>query len=241
MKFKLLTALAVASITLAACDEPSKLPAGYVESLSPNWESIANWPGEITDETKLLDIVPRRTTTVIVFDDSTSMGGNIAPAKDSVVSAVQGFDNTDRIGLVALNDGLLMDIQDSRDAKANIANALAPVRSDGSTPLGARIDQAMEMLSEDAKRQRGFGQYRVLVVTDGAAGDQDRLLAVLRNTLSNTPVQVATIGLGVGQGHVLNLPGHTSYVDVSKPEDLAAAMAALSAEDQDFAPLTSFE
>lgn len=241
MKLKLLTLLAAAGIALAACDESSSLPTGYVESLSPDWDLISAWPGELSDDTQLIDVDPRRTTTVIVFDDSSSMGSGINPAKDSVVTAINGFPANDRIGLLALNKGMLLNIEDARTTSATIQGALDTVRSSGSTPLGARIEQAMDMLAQDAKRQRGFGQYRILVVTDGAASDGDKLLDVLRVSLSQTPVQIATIGLGVGQGHVLNLPGHTTYVDVSKPEDLAQAMAALSAEDTSFDPITSFE
>ncbi|MFK7941755.1 MAG: hypothetical protein AB8B85_02395, partial [Paracoccaceae bacterium] len=79
------------------------------------------------------------------------------------------------------------------------------------------------------------------VTTDGVAGDGDIMNAAVTRILSSTPIEIATIGLGIGEGHALNVPGYTSYVSVESVGDLADALKAAAAEQTVFQPITKFE
>ena len=103
------------------------------------------------------------------------------------------------------------------------------------------LSAARDLLSEEAARSRSFGTYRIIVTTDGAADDPDLLVREVIETVNKTPVQVATIGIGIGRRHVLNAEGHTSYVAVDDVGKLAQALQAAVAENASFDPITAFE
>lgn len=222
----------VAGVEVPGISPPS------AETLAPNWEKIAQWPGEEAEGTHAPD--PDRLTTVIVLDDSGSMSAEMADAKQAVLAAAQQLPEDGRLAVLALNSGMVLRPMSVPDAQSALGEALAQVSADGSTPLGARTLEATRILSAEAAMQRGFGTYRLVITTDGQASDEDALRDAIVEILSSTPIEVATIGLGIGEGHLLNMPGQVRYVSIASVDELAAALSDATAEQTSFDPITQF-
>ena len=220
-------------------------------ALMPNWSTIASWPLGSVESTnainstettgKVTTVDPWQVTTVIVLDDSGSMQGRLEQAKTAIIQAVSQLDPQSRVGVIALNGGQVSGVVSAADAAVLLPEQMRDIFADGGTPLGSRLDAAAEILAVEAEKRRGFGVFRILVTTDGEATDADRLEASVSKILSSTPIELITIGIGIGEGHALNLPGFTSYVSVDGVDGLAGALTAAAAEQTNFQPIDRFE
>ena len=209
-------------------------------TITPDWATIALWPG-LESPTATAEPDAARETTILVFDDSGSMSDEINDAKAAVLGLAARLPETTHLGAVALNKGVLIEPMPAKEAVIELEQALQRVYADGSTPLTEAVAAAYEMIRQAAADQRGFGNYRIIVTTDGAANDEDTLLAEVTNILSNSPVQIATIGLGIGRGHPLNLEDETQYIAIDSVAEMAGALETVSAEQTTFDPITQFE
>ena len=229
-----------AALTVSACEEEPSAAATSVGEV--DWTAVAAWPpGDVpADVTVEAMPDPDRTVTVIVLDDSGSMGSAIEPAKRAILQALDTFEATDRVGIIALNDGLLVEVMDVASARAVAPEVLERVSSDGGTPLGQSFQIARAMLEREAMAAQGYGTYRILATTDGDATDGPDLVSEVAHTVTQTPIQVSTIGIGVGDRHVLNMPGITTYVAIESVDDLAAALEGAIAEATVFVAPTAF-
>ena len=126
------------------------------------------------------------------------------------------------------------------DAKAALPDALAEIKSDGSTPLTQAVTIARSLLEDEAAAARSFGTYRMIVTTDGQADDGKALEAVVADMAAATPIQLATIGIDIRGRHVLRREDLGSFVDVSNIAALRGALEAAVAENSDFAAITEF-
>ncbi|MCH2163333.1 MAG: VWA domain-containing protein [Marinovum sp.] len=218
-------------------DLPQVIPPAKVE---PDWTAIAAWPGRDADAVEATPD-PNRRITVIVLDDSGSMGGDMPAAKQAVFQAVQAMEDSDRVAVLALNRGVVLPFTDVVDARDVVGPALDPVRPDGSTPLGAAMGNAQEMLAQEAAMARAFGTYRMIITTDGQADSDENLTQQVEGLAATTPIQVATIGIAISGGHVLRRNDLGSFVDVSNIEGLQAALTSAIAESLSFDAVTSFD
>lgn len=220
-------------------EDDTYMPA--VDMGQVDWSAVAGWPRfiEVEEVETLPD--PDRIFTMIVLDDSGSMGSDLEQAKTAVLQSLDMMDAEDRVGVLALNAGLVLPMTSVGDAKATLQAQLAPLRPTGSTPLGPALSAARDFLSAEAARARSFGTYRIIVTTDGEADDADALVREVIETVNTTPIQVATIGIGIGKRHVLNAAGNTSYVAVDDVSKLREALQAAIAENSSFSAITAFE
>ncbi len=233
---------ALAALTLlAACQEDETAADATSEEFRADWAAIDAWPPAAEDgiDTQA-EPDPERVTTVIVLDDSGSMGSDMEAAKDAVLTAVEQLPDSGRISVLGLNSGMILEPSDVIDARLALPGALINVQPNGNTPLGSTLGEAYLLISREAAQQRGFGTYRIIVTTDGKASDEDILLQNTAHILKNSPVQVSTIGLGIGAGHPLNLPGLTTYAAIDNVAGLADALKAVAAEQTSFQPITDF-
>lgn len=205
----------------------------------PDWAAIASWPGVDADTVDALPD-PNRVFTAIVLDDSGSMGTDIEAAKIAVTAALDAMKDDDAVAVIALNDGSILPFMPVADARIALPAPLARVFSDGSTPLTRALRLARQGLAEEAAKVGGFGTYRILVTTDGVADDGDALRREIEDIASQTPIQVATIGVGISGEHVLRRPDLAAFVSVSDISGLAGALQAAIAEEQAFSAITSF-
>lgn len=206
-----------------------------------DWSAISVWPTfiEVAEVETVPD--PDRIFTMIVLDDSGSMGSDLEQAKTAVLQSLSMMDPDDRVGVLALNAGLVLPMTSVDDARTTLQARLAPLSPTGSTPLGPALSAARDFLSAEAARARSFGTYRIIVTTDGQADDTEALVQEVIETVNTTPIQVATIGIGIGKRHVLNATGNTSYVAIDDVSKLQEALQAAIAENASFSPITAFE
>lgn len=208
--------------------------------LEPNWASIASWP---TNDIGRAEATPDpgRRYTAIILDDSGSMGREMEPAKRAVEQALQAMQATDRVAVIGLNSGLILEFTTVSEAQDAIAAALRPVRSDGPTPLTRAVRVARGLLEIEASGARGFGTYQMIITTDGAADDGNALNAAIEDLARNTPIQITTIGIAISNRHVLRRDDVGRFVDVSNIAGLQDALQAAIAENASFEAITDFQ
>jgi hypothetical protein len=113
--------------------------------------------------------------------------------------------------------------------------ALQGVRPNGNTPLQTSVRHAYAKLMERGGRQLGYGEYHLVMVTDGEADPGEDPSAVVSALLAQSPVVLHTIGFCIGEQHSLNQRGRTLYRAADNPEQLRAGLAEVLAEAPAFA------
>ena len=213
---------------------------GTPDPVAPSWAAIAAWP---SFEPEVVEAMPdpNRRVTAIVLDDSGSMGADMDAAKRAVVDALGAMAPEDRVAVIALNDGTVLPFTRVADAREPLVNALAGVQSNGSTPLTRAVRQAESLLEAEAGAARGFGTFRLIVTTDGAANEPESLENAIEGIARDTPIQITTIGIAIEGGHVLRRSDLGSFVDVADVDALRGALEAAVAENASFDAITDFE
>lgn len=218
-----------------------ELPNTRVDTtpVAPDWAMIASWPGI---DAEVVDALPdpNRVYTAIVLDDSGSMGSDIEAAKAAVTTSLDAMKADDAVTVIALNEGLILGFMPVSDARLALPALLSRVQSSGTTPLTGAMQLARQGLGDEAAKVGGFGTYRILVTTDGAADDEETLRREIEYIARETPIQVATIGVGIRGEHVLRRPDLAAFVSVSDISGLADALRTAIAEEQAFSAITSF-
>lgn len=234
-------AIAVAAfVAVAIFSEAPDRTEIVPEPVVPDWAAIAAWP---VFEAQTVEATPDpgRTFTVLVLDDSGSMGDDIEAAKNAVVATLEAMDPADRVAVIGLNSGEVLPFSTVSEARAALPGLLEAVESDGGTPLTRAIVASRVALEAEAAVAGGFGTYRILVTTDGRADDEQALADAIEDLARTTPIQIATIGVGIRGNHVLRRPDLASFVEIDNVGELEAALRDAIAEEQSFTAITSFE
>ncbi|HCC23294.1 TPA: hypothetical protein DF272_03895 [Candidatus Falkowbacteria bacterium] len=113
-------------------------------------------------------------------------------------------------------------------------------RDGGGTPLTEALHLAYQAINKEAVKQLGYGEYMIVVVTDGIANDEYSLHHLVTQITSESPVVIYTIGFCIGNRHTLNQPNTTIYKEANSPEELAEALKGVLAESEEFV-VTEFE
>lgn len=166
----------------------------------------------------------------VVFDGSGSMTGKpIETAKTSLVSFLRSVPEGWNVGVVVFDkSGTRELLPMGRYTPEQFASAVAPIKAGGGTPLGLAISEARAMLAKQRETQQGYGSYRVLVVTDGAASDQSDMERAAARILSDG-TEMSVIGFRIKGGHKLREYA-TDYREAGDAKALSRAMAEAVAE-----------
>jgi hypothetical protein len=116
---------------------------------------------------------------------------------------------------------------------ATLRRAVASVSAGGGTPLAQAIREAYSALTQRAIAQLGYGEYHLIVVTDGEATGEDPR-EIVNRLLAESPVVLHTIGFCIGDKHSLNQPGRTLYRAADNPRQLEQGLQAVLAESPTF-------
>ena len=169
----------------------------------------------------------------VVLDDSGSMLDPMPGSRDNKMSVAKGalrevFEALPpgaRVGVFALNSPgpaggyELLGIEPH--ASAEVAGVLDGLQAGGNTPLGERLAEAAAALAAE-RTARKYGDYRLLIVTDGEASDPDRLAAAVPRALG-AGLTVDVIGVAMAGDHTLA----TAVDRYRRADDPAALRAAL--------------
>lgn len=112
---------------------------------------------------------------------------------------------------------------------------LRSARANGGTPLRSAITLGYQKLVDQALTQLGYGEYHLVVVTDGYPDpSSEDPTQIVSDILAESSVVVHTIGFCIGSDHVLNQPGRVFYVAADSPQQLAAGLSGVLAEAPSF-------
>ena len=180
-----------------------------------------------------------------IIDGSGSMNGDdcggrfrsrVAGAKWAVEEFLRGVPDDFNIGLYLFDDkGTREVVELGTRNRAEFLEAVRNIDAGGGTPLAESIEIGVDKLIERFKKQLGYGEYRLIVVTDGEAGDIPR--AARYAVSCNIPIY--TIGLCMDSNHELSRFS-VSYQGAGTSEELAMALKQTVAESETFDP-TVFE
>jgi von Willebrand factor type A domain len=174
---------------------------------------------------------------VIVLDDSGSMNKSMAGnepkmvvAKRALIRVIETLPPNTQLGILLMNGasadkgwlvplGPLDVVEATRRVSATVA--------DGGTPLGASMKRGLDELLK-LRDERPYGEYRLLVVTDGEASDADVLKRNLPLIVSRGVV-LDVIGVDMQADHSLAKRSH-SYRRANDAQSFEKALKEVFAE-----------
>jgi len=176
---------------------------------------------------------------VIVLDASGSMArplpgagtDKMTAAKTALKQVLQSVSPNTHIGLLVFSakgveTDWLYPLGPRDDAK--LMQAIDRPQPGGGTPLGAYLKKGADRLLEERAKQFGYGTFRLLVVTDGEAGDQDLVERYTPEVVARG-IKVDVIGVAMNQRHTLATRVH-SYRSANDPASLQRAVAEVFGE-----------
>jgi hypothetical protein len=194
------------------------------------------WYGN--DTTNDIDPMLTRRNFLIVLDGSGSMrqahcSGNL-PKIDAAKRAIAAFatklNPEDNLGLCAFDSQGVTERAPLSLNRNAFKAGLEAVGADSNTPLRAAVTLGYSRLQRQAQKQLGYGEYYLIVVTDGEADRGEDPGPIVNQVVADSPVVISTIGFCIGQGHSLNRPGLTMYHDATNLEQLNQGLESVLAE-----------
>jgi uncharacterized protein YegL len=178
----------------------------------------------------------------LVFDGSGSMRESncsgarqkIEVAKEVVAQWAQGIGPEANLGLIAFHNSGVTSLPLTAGSRENFIDTINKIPAGGGTPLAEAAAYAYESCTKQAKRQLGYGEYTIVVVTDGIADDRTKLKKTIENILTQSPVNIYSIGFCIGANHALNQPGRTIYKAANNPDELRQGLQEVLAESETF-------
>ena len=172
---------------------------------------------------------------VVVVDASGSMGSVMAGtgrdrmsvAKDALKQVLGQIPDTTDIGILVFPKGDWVYPLGPRK-ESMLVGAIDSIQSGGGTPLGDYMKQGADALLKARKEQFGYGTCRLLVVTDGEAGDQQKVESFTPDIISRG-ITIDVIGVEMASRHTLATKVH-SYRNADNPESLRQAITEVFAE-----------
>lgn len=174
---------------------------------------------------------------VILLDDSGSMSSfmrsdgktrKMAAAKSAIKVVLEQLPSNANVGLAILNGG--------RDPwvipfgpidKSDLADSLQRIIARGATPLGKHMKIGADALLE-ARNNQHYGTYKLLIITDGEAGDANLVERYLPE-INSRGIIVDVIGVDMATKHSLATKT-SSYRSADDPESLRNAISEVLAE-----------
>ena len=249
--------LLAAALVFAGCDEapkPAPKPSADAEKakgpvstrpLTPAWPAAAQ--GKTEQASVSGDLFARNY--YVVLDASGSMtekacSGDlpkIEAARNALAAFAESLPADANLGLQVFDArGVREQIALSAGNRDKFKSVLASVRAGGGTPLQTAIAQAYARLEQQGARQLGYGEYHLVVVTDGEASDGQDPTNTVKFILDRSPVVLHTIGFCIGPKHSLNQPGRTIYNAADNPQQLRQHLSDVLAEAPTFS-VTGFK
>jgi Ca-activated chloride channel homolog len=245
--------LVAGALVFAGCDEPPKpaaKPAAVAEKakgpvstrpLTPAWPAAAQGKGGEAQVSS--DLFARNY--YVVLDASGSMTekacsgdlSKIDAARNALAAFAESLPASANLGLQVfdargIREQIPLAAGDGNRAK--FKSVLAAVRAGGGTPLHTAITNAYARLEQQGARQLGYGEYHLVVVTDGEASDGQDPSNAVKFILDRSPIVLHTIGFCIGPKHSLNQPGRTIYRAADNPQQLREHLSDVLAEAPSF-------
>lgn len=179
----------------------------------------------------------------LVLDGSGSMRdvecseGNpkIEVAAEALKSFARSLGSEVNLGLLVFdNAGVSERLPLGPSNQSAFDQAIDSVVANKATPLGTAVGLAYKKLEQQARRQLGYGEYHLVILTDGIASDGEDPTTAVQQILASSPVVFHTIGFCIDDKHPLNQPGRTYYLSANDPAALGRGLQSVLAEAPDF-------
>lgn len=177
---------------------------------------------------------------IVVLDDSGSMRqqmrtddgriSRIQAAKNALSKVIQGLPDDAQLGILLLNNsgrGNTWLVPLGPLSATAVLPKIAQIRADGGTPLGSQMKIGADALL-DLRQKQIYGDYRLLVITDGEASDANLLEAYLPDILSRG-LSLDVIGVDMAANHSLAGRAH-SYRRADDARSFEKALQEIFAE-----------
>lgn len=162
-------------------------------------------------------------------------------AKLALIEFARNIPEEANIGVVAFDrNGTSERMALQQKNTAMFSDAVRMVSYGGGTPLNSSINIALNKITEQGRKQLGYGEYNIIIVTDGAASEGEDPSNLVNNIINDTPILVHTIGFCLDENHSLNQPGRTYYKAASNLESLRQGLDDILAESEEFT-VTDFQ
>ncbi len=179
---------------------------------------------------------------VVIFDGSGSMAERkCAEGRQKYEVARDAFKEWSRsvppdanVGLVSFHNDGWSEITLGKFDPQRFFDVINRITPGDRTPLTKAVMKAHDMLAPQARRQLGYGEYHIVVVTDGIANSPRDLHRAVNTILERTPIIIHTIGFCIGDKHSLNQPGRTYYRTAADPASLRKGLQDVLAEAETF-------
>jgi Ca-activated chloride channel homolog len=209
-----------------------------------------SWPPPRKDDQNLplADSLTRKNY-VLILDGSGSMkekkcSGNLTKnevSKQAVVEWAALIPDDANLGLIVFDhDGFSIRLPLGLGNRQQFRKEVEKVVPDYKTPLTDALDTAYDMLTEQGRKQLGYGEYTVVIVTDGVADDINSLERSVNMVLATSPIMIHTIGFCIASDHSLNRQGRTIYRAANNPSELRQGLQDVLAESESF-DITGFK
>jgi Ca-activated chloride channel family protein len=221
---------------------PLKLKPQAKTAVQPKAETKP-WPyvGDKTEKEEIAEKLLAKNF-VVIFDGSGSMAERKCAegrrkydvAREAFLEWAESVPVDANVGLVSFHNAGWSTIPlgtFDRDRFVKVINNITP---GDKTPLTKAVMKAHDMLAPQARRQLGYGEYNIVVVTDGIANSPPRLYQAVNTILERTPIIIYTIGFCMGKKHSLNQPGRTYYRTANDPASLRKGLREVLAEAETF-------
>ena len=228
-------------------DDKSSVTPPHSASTPSTTKPAMIWPPPLTDASVAADLGVRNY--YVILDGSGSMSDDACKGAGSKIqqsrAALKAFADA-----VPQQANLGLEVFDSRGIReliplgtgnrAQFVNGVNSVSPAGGTPLSDAIAMGRRVLEAQAARQLGYGEYHLVIVTDGVADLHQNPTGAVDDMLSATPIVLHTIGFCLSTSHALNQPGRTIYKTAHDTRELAKGLEEVLAESPDFTS-TNFE
>jgi Ca-activated chloride channel homolog len=217
---------------------PPTFQTSMVGRMLPSWPPMKDG----NQSTPLADSLTTKNF-VLIFDGSGSMAKQGCSgerskndvARDAVIEWATSVPEDANLGLVVFDrNGFSIRLPLGLSNRPKFKAEVQKVVPDKSTPLAAALEIAQSMLTAQARKQLGYGEYTVVIVTDGAADDIPALENNVNVVLATSPVMIHTIGFCIAADHSLNRAGRTIYRAANNPVELRLGLKEVLAESESF-------
>jgi len=126
-----------------------------------------------------------------------------------------------------------------KNNRNDVVKRVSQIIPSGGTPLDLAVNFGYKKLLAQGELQQGYGEYNLVIITDGMATSGHEPMRAVTQMLAEAPVALHTIGFCIEENHSLNLAGLTVYRSANDPESLKQGLVEVLAESPEF-DLSSF-
>lgn len=202
------------------------------------WPPVAGQDGKAyTDASRLLTA-----NYYVMLDASGSMADHKCAGNSSKMQVAalaldkfaQSLPADANFGFAIFNGTIIKELFPLGTERKNIRQITDSILPAASTPLASAVRFSYNKIVEQGQRQLGYGEYYLVLITDGIADKGQEADKDIRKILEQSPVQVYTIGFCINEHHSLNQPGLTVYRSANNPQSLEQGLQEVLAESPDF-------